>query len=262
MAISNGFIKLHRKITEWEWYNDTVVKVTFLHILLTANFKETNYKGIDLRPGQLITTIKQLSEETGQTERQTRRALDKLKRSNELSIKASNKFSVITVENWAKYQGLDETEGEQKGKQNVNQRSNKGQTNGQANGQHKKNIRNKEYKNIIYKGVNYIENSDEKNCYGKYNNVLLTHTEYEEVYSWDEGFTLERFSERMHNRGYKYDNHYQALIKWRDEDKKLNRSKPAPKPEKAESDKARSYDLEEFERRAEQLPVYKGADKK
>lgn len=262
MANPNGFIKLHRKITEWEWYGDTVVKVTFLHILLTANYKETNYKGINLKPGQLVTTIRQLSEETGQTERQTRRALGKLKRSNEVSIKGSNKFSVITVENWAKYQSLDDDEVKQTVKQKVNQRSNKGQTNGQTNGQHKKNIKNKEYKNIINKGVYYIANSDEKNCYGKYNNVLLTPTEYEEVFDLDNGLTLDRFSERLHTRGYKYDDHYQAILSWYAEDKN-KQIKHEPAPGKPEFQDTTSYDMDEFLQRAEQLPVYvspNGAD--
>lgn len=263
MAALSGFIKLHRKLVAWGWYDDDVVKSVFLHILLTANFKETTWRNITLMPGQVVTSIKKLSEDLQHTNQQTRTALDKLKSTNEITIKSTNKFSIITVVNWEEYQSDNDESNKQNNRQNNNQITNKQQATQQAQQQQRKKYKNKECKEYSNKGVYYIANSDEKNCYGKYNNVLLTRTEYEEVYSWDEGFTLERFSERMHTRGYKYDNHYQALIKWREEDKKLNRRKqPAPKPEKAESNKSRSYDLEEFERRAEQLPVYKGANKK
>ncbi|MFR5790585.1 MAG: hypothetical protein ACLUFA_09410 [[Clostridium] leptum] len=40
MAVQlNGFVKIHRKLVQWGWYTDNVVKGVFLHILLTANFK-------------------------------------------------------------------------------------------------------------------------------------------------------------------------------------------------------------------------------
>ena len=40
-----GWIKVHRKLVDWEWYNDINVKVVFLHLLLTANHKEKQWKG-------------------------------------------------------------------------------------------------------------------------------------------------------------------------------------------------------------------------
>lgn len=35
-----GWIKLHRKFTDWEWYHDRKVKEVFLHLLLKANYQE------------------------------------------------------------------------------------------------------------------------------------------------------------------------------------------------------------------------------
>ena len=32
----SGWIKLHRKITEWEWYSDANTFRVFMHLLLTA----------------------------------------------------------------------------------------------------------------------------------------------------------------------------------------------------------------------------------
>lgn len=39
MTALNGFVKLHRKMIEWGWYSDFVVKDVFLHILMVAAYK-------------------------------------------------------------------------------------------------------------------------------------------------------------------------------------------------------------------------------
>ena len=52
----DGYIKLHRKMTEWEWYSDSNTKTVFLHLLLEANFKPTKYRGVELEAGQLVVT--------------------------------------------------------------------------------------------------------------------------------------------------------------------------------------------------------------
>jgi DNA-binding transcriptional regulator YhcF (GntR family) len=94
---------------EWGWYKDPNTKAVFLHLLLTANFKEGEYKGVPLKPGQTIIGRKALAEQLGISEQCVRTALNRLKSTNEITIKSTNKFSVVTVENWAMYQS-DESE--------------------------------------------------------------------------------------------------------------------------------------------------------
>lgn len=106
--MSDGWVKLHRKMLEWEWYDDPNTKVVFLHLLLTANFTKTSYKGIELHPGQTIIGRKALAEKLGLSEQNIRTALKRLKSTNEITIEVTNKFSVVTVVNWASYQCLDE----------------------------------------------------------------------------------------------------------------------------------------------------------
>lgn len=108
MPMANGFIKLHRKLVGWGWYSDGPTKDVFLHLLLTANFKETQWRGITLKPGQTVIGRKQLAQELGLSERQVRTALDHLKSTNEVSTKTTNRFTVITIENWTKYQLFDD----------------------------------------------------------------------------------------------------------------------------------------------------------
>jgi len=104
---SSGFIKIHRKLLEWEWFQDPNMLQLFLYILLKANYKKTSYKGVDIDRGQLLTGRISLSEGTGISQQTIRTCLSKLKKSKELTIKSTNKYSVITVIGYDSYQDVD-----------------------------------------------------------------------------------------------------------------------------------------------------------
>lgn len=105
---NGNWIKLHRKLQDWDWSNDPNTFCLFIHILMLANYKETTWRGYALSAGQLITGRKQLSEITGLSERQVRTGLTRLQTTSQLSVKTTNRFSVITVTNWKKYQNNDQ----------------------------------------------------------------------------------------------------------------------------------------------------------
>lgn len=42
--LKNGYIKLYRSLLDWEWYDDTVTKCLFLHLLLTVNAYDEDWK--------------------------------------------------------------------------------------------------------------------------------------------------------------------------------------------------------------------------
>lgn len=121
----NGFIKLHRKMTEWGWYTDASTKVVFLHLLLTANYQETEWKGIKIKPGQVVVGRKKLAQDLGLSERQVRTALEHLKSTNEVTIEVTNQFSIVTIENWAKYQLINNDNDQQNDQQRDQQPTNK-----------------------------------------------------------------------------------------------------------------------------------------
>ncbi|MDE5717816.1 MAG: hypothetical protein K2I53_09430 [Lachnospiraceae bacterium] len=102
-----GFIKIHRKILEWGWYTDVNTKVLFIHMLLKANWKEGNFKGTKVPRGSFVSSLDKLSEETLLTKREIRTAISHLKTTGEVTVKATNKFSVFTVENYNLYQSFD-----------------------------------------------------------------------------------------------------------------------------------------------------------
>ena len=99
-----GFIKLSHKLLEWEWYDNTNVKVLFIHCLLKANYKPGSWHGIHYEAGQFITSLSTLSKETGQTIRMVRDNLDKLILTGELTSTNLPKGRMITVNNWKLYQ--------------------------------------------------------------------------------------------------------------------------------------------------------------
>ena len=108
MAEKTGYLKLYRSMTTWEWYKDTNTKIVFLHLLLNANWEPSRYMGHDVPKGGLVVGRKKLAEELGISEQTVRTALEHLKSTNEITIKSTNKFSIVTIVNWDKFQGCEE----------------------------------------------------------------------------------------------------------------------------------------------------------
>lgn len=109
----SGWIKLQRKMTEWEWFTDVNTCHLFTYLLLSATHTETKWRGVSLRPGQLVTGRTQMALKTGLSEQQIRTSLDKLKATSEITSKPFNKFSLITVTNWNLYQDSNQQNNQQ-----------------------------------------------------------------------------------------------------------------------------------------------------
>ena len=102
--MNNGWIKLHRSLLDWEWYDDVNVMRLFLHCTLKANHADKNYRGTVVKRGTFLTGRDLLAAETGLSVRQVRTALSKLKSTNELTIKTSRQGTVVEVVNYDKFQ--------------------------------------------------------------------------------------------------------------------------------------------------------------
>lgn len=100
----NGWIKIHRQITEWGWYNDSHMVHLFIHLIVSANIEEKSFKGIKIKKGELVTSVSKLAEQTGIPTQTVRTCLSRLQQSGEISRSSTNKFTVITICKYDSYQ--------------------------------------------------------------------------------------------------------------------------------------------------------------
>lgn len=138
LMAEQGWIKLHRKILEWEWFTDPNTLMVFVYLLCHAQWHDSRFMGHEVKAGQLVTGRKKIAEDLKISEQSVRTSLNHLKSTNEITIKSTNKFSLITIENWAVYQG-DDAEANQQ----INQQANQQLTNNQPTTNHIQEYKNK-----------------------------------------------------------------------------------------------------------------------
>jgi hypothetical protein len=110
------FIKIYRKMLNWEWYNDIPTKVLFIHLLLKANWEDKKRHWIEIKRWQYLTSVSKLATETKLTIKQIRASIDKLKRTGEVANETTNNYSLIKLLNYDTYQTVGQTEWQTKGK--------------------------------------------------------------------------------------------------------------------------------------------------
>lgn len=107
-----GYIKLHRQLEHWGWYQDSKVLHLFLHLLIKASTTNRVYRGVKLKKGQLITSYRLLAEQTGLSVQNVRTVLAKLESTHEIQVQNQQNFTLITVKKWESYQ-TSATDGQQ-----------------------------------------------------------------------------------------------------------------------------------------------------
>ena len=100
----SGWVKLHRSLTEWEWYYDIPTSRLFIHLLITANHEPKKWQGMTIDRGQKVTSLDNLSRETGLSVRQVRTALKRLKTTGEVTSQTTSKYTRLTIEKYSFYQ--------------------------------------------------------------------------------------------------------------------------------------------------------------
>lgn len=103
-AENNSFVKLSRNILDWEWYTEPCTRALFIHCILKANWKDGSWQGQPCKRGQFITSLQKLSSETGYSVQNIKTGLKHLISTGELTSQSTNKYRIITVCNYDKYQ--------------------------------------------------------------------------------------------------------------------------------------------------------------
>ena len=104
MAESSTWVKIDRNITKWRWYKDANTFRMFVHLILNANIKDADFERITVHRGQFVTSYPHLARDLGISVMSVRTALNHLKLTGEITVKAYPRYSVITVLNYERYQ--------------------------------------------------------------------------------------------------------------------------------------------------------------
>lgn len=138
----DGWVKIHRKIWENPWMRNLNYLAVWVWLLTHAEYRDEGAgsviwegKRYVLKKGELSCGLYQISEDTGVSKSSVERALKVFSDEGQIEKRAGNKFTLVLVKNWERYQSTRETDGKQMG----NER--------ESSGNILKNIRNKEIKN-------------------------------------------------------------------------------------------------------------------
>lgn len=126
-----GWVTLHRKLLQWEWFDKPEMVQLFIYLLLMAGHTERKYRGVVLQRGELVTSMPAIMKDTKLSEQQTRTCIKRLKSTGEITCKSTNKFTIITICNYDRYQSdFFEANGQTNGQTNIQatdkQRTNNG----------------------------------------------------------------------------------------------------------------------------------------
>ena len=106
--MERGYVKLWRKSLDTAIFKNPSLWMFWCWCLMKATHKPREqiigYQAVDLQQGQFVFGRDKASKETGLSVQTIRTCIETLKKLENLTIKSTNKFSVITIINWDIYQ--------------------------------------------------------------------------------------------------------------------------------------------------------------
>lgn len=195
-----GYVNLWRKSIDSSVFKNPEIWKFWCWCLMKATWQpykaKVGLQSIELLPGQFIFGLEKASKEINISIRKIRGANKLLEKEGNLTIKTTNKFSIITICNWEIYQNIEKIKGKQNGKQRANKTSKKGN---------------------IQELIN--NNNKDKILYGEF--VLLTEIEYQKLCDKFEKYIADDWIERMNlyaaskpKEFNKYSSHYATILNW------------------------------------------------
>ena len=169
-----GWIKLHRKLLDSPIFQNEKLFKVFAYCLMKASHKEhTQLVGrrvVHLQKGQFVFGRKRASEELRLKESTVRDYVKLLEKLGTIDIKSDNKFSVITVVNWAIYQNdeeISDSKNDKKSTTNQHQMDNKSTSNQQQINTNK-NVKNEKNDKNVKNEKNVVVGDDFATIYNLY----------------------------------------------------------------------------------------------
>jgi hypothetical protein len=153
--MEQGWIKLSRKLIEWEWFDNSNMVKLFIYLLLKANHKENSHQGTKIKRGQIKTGLDSLSSALNIPKQQLRTCLKNLEKTGEINTQSTNKYRIITVCKYDSYQNDQQATNIQTNTQPTsNQQATNKQLTANKNDKNKKNDNNDKE---IYKAFDHLK---------------------------------------------------------------------------------------------------------
>lgn len=98
------FIKIDRNILHWQWFKKPNHLVVWMYILISANYQDGFFCGVEVKRGDLAISMERLANSVGLSVQQTKTVIKHLKATGELTSRGYHDFTVFSVVNYDKYQ--------------------------------------------------------------------------------------------------------------------------------------------------------------
>ena len=231
--LDDGFVKLFRSLLQWEWYKNQNTKDVFIHLLLTANYCDQKYQGMEIRRGQVLTSYAQVSAQTGISLQCVRTAVKHLESTGELTRKNLLRGCLFTVNNYDRYQGATcESTSDQ-------QAANMELTSDQQ-------LLKKDKKAKKAKEGERGDPPAQKKPYGEFGKVKLSDDEYaklaERLGKSREAY-IDKLDAYIASTGKRYSSHYATVLNWWRKDNRGSSQKPSAATANSSLDKQELHDL-------------------
>lgn len=106
----HGYVKFYRSLKDSSFYLDSEYVHLWVHLLLSVNHAEKRLKieksdkFLTIMPGQILTSRKTLTEQTGIHRSKVERILKAFESEQQIEQQTFSKYRVISITKWAEYQ--------------------------------------------------------------------------------------------------------------------------------------------------------------
>ena len=103
--MEDGWIKLHRKMREWQHYQRPSIRLVFEELLFCANTKAGWFHGIKVKRGETMASVSTIEEYTGFSRKTVIKALAMLEESGEIRREKYGNYTKTIICKFDHYQG-------------------------------------------------------------------------------------------------------------------------------------------------------------
>lgn len=106
MRGDGGYVKTYRSIADWEWFTDPKTAHLWEYLRVRAQWEDSQWRGIIIRRGQLLESIRSISTNTGLSTQSVRTALAHLQMTGEITCEVTHLGMLISIVKYADFQDL------------------------------------------------------------------------------------------------------------------------------------------------------------